>query len=300
MTVPLGTGVLWAQEVRQMRINEVCSQIGTTKKAINWYEKQGLIHVQADGNGYRNFSDADVARIREIHLLRLLDLSAKDIKAILDSKDKQGILRVIRIRKQAEAVEAKERLAILDKLIANYDLTVLDSPEASHLTGPVEEKLILAFPGFWGEYLVRHFGPYLQETIKTPQQAEAYECMVRWLDNVEVKLPLSLRLLQHRFKNSIPAQAIDPEQGISKIVNGNEKEMKQFIETVRCQQKQQRKWHVRFNPIVVYVRHNNRVMRVRLTKAGYYDTFIPALRRLSPAYDAYCSRLEKLDKLIAT
>ena len=281
-----------------MRINEVCSQIGTTKKAINWYEAQGLIHIKTDENGYRNFSDADIARIKEIHLLRLLDISAKDIKSILNSEDKQGILHVIRARKQVEAREVNERLAILDRLITNYDLTVLDSPEATKLTCLVEEKLILAFPDFWGEYLVRHFGPYLQEVIKTPQQAEAYECMVQWLDNAEVKLPLSLRLLQRFFRKSIPVRAVDPEQGISKIVNADDREIKQFVETVRLQQEQQKKWRVRLNPVVAYVRHNNRVMRERLTKAGYYDTFIPALRRLSPAYNTYCARLEELDKLV--
>lgn len=281
-----------------MRINEVCSQIGTTKKAINWYEAQGLIHTKIDENGYRNFSDADVTRIKEIHLLRLLDISTKDIKVILDSEDKQGVLRVVRTRKQFEAAEIHRRLDILDKLIANYDITVLDSPEATQLTGPVEEKLILAFPGFWGEYLVRHFGPYLQEVIKTPQQAEAYECMVQWLDNAEVKLPLSLRLLQRLFRKSIPVRTIDPEQGISKIVNANDEEIKQFTETVRRQLEQQKRWRVRLNPIVAYIRHNNRVMRERLTKAGYYNTFIPALRHLSPAYDAYCTQLEELDRLV--
>ena len=281
-----------------MRINEVCSQIGTTKKAINWYENQGLIHIRTDENGYRNFSDADVSRIKEIHLLRLLDISAKDIKSILNSKDKQGVLRTIRIGKQMEAKEMNDRLIILDKLISNYDLTVLDSPEATQLVSPVEEKLILAFPGFWGAYLARHFGPYLQETIKTPQQAEAYECMVQWLDNAEVKLPLSLRLMQRFSKSTFPVQTVDPDQGINKILNADEHEIKQFIETVRLQQERQKKWRVRLNPVVAFVRHNNRVMRERLTKTGYYDTFIPALRRLSSAYNAYCSRLEELDKLV--
>jgi DNA-binding transcriptional MerR regulator len=281
-----------------MRINEVCSQIGTTKKAINWYESQGLIHVSTDENGYRNFSDADVSRIKEIHLLRLLDISAKDIKSILDSKDKQGILRTIRIGKQMEAKGMNDRLMVLDKLIANYDLTVLDSPEAIQLVSPVEEKLILAFPGFWGEYLAGHFSPYLQEVIKTPQQAEAYECMVQWLDNAEVKLPLFLKLMQRFSKSTFTVRTVDPEQGINKIVNADEHEIKQFIETVHFQQEQQKKWRVRLNPVIAFVRHNNRVMRERLTESGYYDTFIPALRRLSSAYNAYCSRLEELDKLV--
>lgn len=180
----------------------------------------------------------------------------------------------------------------------DYDITVLDSPEATQLTGPVEEKLILAFPGFWSEYLVRHFGPYLQEVIKTPQQAEAYECMVQWLDNAEVKLPLSLRLLQRLFRKSLPVRTIDPEQGISKIVNANDEEIKQFIKTTRRQLEQQKRWRVRLNPVVAYIRHNNRIMRERLTKAGYYNTFIPALRHLSPAYDAYCTQLEELDRLV--
>ena len=52
-----------------MRIHEVCQATGLTKKAINWYEEQGLIAVPTDENGYRDFQDADIQKLKEIGLL---------------------------------------------------------------------------------------------------------------------------------------------------------------------------------------------------------------------------------------
>ena len=49
-----------------MRIHEVCQATGLTKKAINWYEEQGLIAIPTDENGYRDFQDADIQKLKEI------------------------------------------------------------------------------------------------------------------------------------------------------------------------------------------------------------------------------------------
>jgi DNA-binding transcriptional MerR regulator len=43
-----------------MLINEVCKRCGLTKKAIEYYEEQGLTRPQIMENGYRVFSEDDV------------------------------------------------------------------------------------------------------------------------------------------------------------------------------------------------------------------------------------------------
>lgn len=53
-----------------MKIQEVCSQCHVTKKAIYYYEKQQLLHVYKNQNGYREFSDEDVQRLKEIMMYR--------------------------------------------------------------------------------------------------------------------------------------------------------------------------------------------------------------------------------------
>ncbi|MBQ7993519.1 MAG: hypothetical protein IJM63_12035 [Solobacterium sp.] len=34
-------------------------------------------------------------------------------------------------------------------------------------------------------------------------------------------------------------------------------------------------------------------------ESGYYDVFIPAMRRLSPAYDAYQTKLHEADRVFS-
>ena len=58
-----------------MLINEVCKRCGLTKKAIEYYEEQGLTRPQIMGNGYRVFSEDDVIRLNKITVLRGLGIS---------------------------------------------------------------------------------------------------------------------------------------------------------------------------------------------------------------------------------
>ena len=72
-----------------MQINEVIQKVDLTKRAIKYYEEQGLISVNKDKNGYRNYSEEDVKTLKEISVYRKLGISIKDIKVLLNTKDKQ-------------------------------------------------------------------------------------------------------------------------------------------------------------------------------------------------------------------
>lgn len=58
-----------------MLINEVRKRCGLTKKAIEYYEEQGLTCPQIMENGYRVFSEDDVIRLNKIAVLRGLGIS---------------------------------------------------------------------------------------------------------------------------------------------------------------------------------------------------------------------------------
>jgi MerR family copper efflux transcriptional regulator len=58
-----------------MRIRELADRIGTTAHAIRFYERKGLLPVPIRGeNGYRDYSEEDVSRLRLLIGLRHLDL----------------------------------------------------------------------------------------------------------------------------------------------------------------------------------------------------------------------------------
>lgn len=64
-----------------MRINEVEAQVGITKKNIRFYEDQGLIAPRRNTqNGYREYGEEDVARLRQIKLMRKLGVPLEEIR----------------------------------------------------------------------------------------------------------------------------------------------------------------------------------------------------------------------------
>ena len=71
-----------------MKINEAERLAGITKKNIRFYEEQGLLRpARSAGNGYREYSPADVERLRQIKLLRQLDLPVEEIRALLSAPE---------------------------------------------------------------------------------------------------------------------------------------------------------------------------------------------------------------------
>lgn len=66
-----------------MKINEVEQQVGVSKKNIRFYEQQGLLHPKRNSeNGYREYDEADVLRLKKIKLLRKLSLPIDEIRRI--------------------------------------------------------------------------------------------------------------------------------------------------------------------------------------------------------------------------
>lgn len=66
-----------------MLIREVEKLTGIKDVNIRYYEKEGLIHPERKPNGYREYSEEDVHRIRQIKTLRLLDIPVPMIKKVL-------------------------------------------------------------------------------------------------------------------------------------------------------------------------------------------------------------------------
>ena len=61
-----------------MQLNEVIKQVDMTKRAIKYYEEAGLLSVNKDENGYRNYTEEDISVLKEISVYRKLGISIKD------------------------------------------------------------------------------------------------------------------------------------------------------------------------------------------------------------------------------
>lgn len=66
-----------------MRINEVEKAVGISKKNIRFYEEEGLLCPRREqGNGYRDYSEADVRTLQTIRLLRKLAVPLEEIRML--------------------------------------------------------------------------------------------------------------------------------------------------------------------------------------------------------------------------
>ena len=67
-----------------MKIKQVEQQVGISRKNIRFYEEAGLLSPGRAENGYREYDDADVARLRQIKFLRKLNVPIQQIQRLLN------------------------------------------------------------------------------------------------------------------------------------------------------------------------------------------------------------------------
>ncbi|MBR5792002.1 MAG: MerR family transcriptional regulator [Ruminiclostridium sp.] len=65
-----------------MTIKEMEARTGLTRANIRFYEAEGLITPERRPNGYRDYSEEDMAVLQRVKLLRSLHMSLEEIKAI--------------------------------------------------------------------------------------------------------------------------------------------------------------------------------------------------------------------------
>lgn len=97
-----------------MKINDVEQALGISKANIRFYEKQGLLTPERSENKYRNYSDADIERLKTIIVLRKLGIPVQNIGKILNGDlDFQDAMRenVSDLEKQIKQLEGALNLS---------------------------------------------------------------------------------------------------------------------------------------------------------------------------------------------
>ena len=147
-----------------MLISDVCRQIGLTRKAVEYYIEQGLLRPSAQENGYRTFDAADVELLQRIAVLRALDVSAAQIREILRD-DTCNSLCLAAHAAELSADDAKSRQALLERLAqgASY-AEIADELQALDRKRTILQKLLLAFPGYYGRAISLHFAAFFKRT----------------------------------------------------------------------------------------------------------------------------------------
>ncbi len=67
-----------------MTIKDMEEVLGIPRATIRFYEKEGLISPKREENGYRDYSQEDLEKVKKIVILRKIGLSVNDISDIFD------------------------------------------------------------------------------------------------------------------------------------------------------------------------------------------------------------------------
>jgi len=129
-----------------MRIGELARLTGTTPHSIRFYERQGLLPSAGRGeNGYREYREDDVERLRLLVGLRRLDLPLEQAAelASLCADGRCGRvsdeLRTAIAEKRQEVAQRAEELRYLDERLAHLSGQLAEGESPRHLITLGEE-----------------------------------------------------------------------------------------------------------------------------------------------------------------
>ena len=278
------------REVIDTLINEVSKLTKLTKKAIEYYTLQGLISPSVLDNGYREYSNQDAETLNKISLLRKLDISTEEIKKILNDSSNSALLEVS-LKKELDFQRELIKKSILQKLSTGKSYEEISIELQSVEQGKtITDKLLDAFPGYYGRFICMHFARFLNEPIKTETQQIAYETMLSFLDNIEtLDIPKDLEEYLIEYTKDIGTEQI------SKMLDATKKSYENPDEFL-SNNKEMLDQYLKFKQSEEY-KNSPACRLMELMKKfnssnGYNDVFIPAMKQLSASYTEYYKQME--------
>jgi len=104
----------------RMTLKEVCNHVGVTRRAVQGYEKAGLVNpTERNKYGHHLYDESAVERIKEIKKYQDYGFSIKEIKVLQDLPKVECLkkLKSQLILLQSEMQKLKSNIEELDQLI---------------------------------------------------------------------------------------------------------------------------------------------------------------------------------------
>ena len=102
-------------------MNDVCAETGATRRAVQGYEKAGLVRaIGKNKYGYLLYDEAGTERIRTIRFFQKIGFSIKEIRLIIDAPGEQqkAVLRTQMEKLKAHREEVSGLIAKIEAYIA--------------------------------------------------------------------------------------------------------------------------------------------------------------------------------------
>lgn len=279
-----------------MLIHEVAKKCNVTKKAIQYYVEQGLVVPKVLENGYGDFSEKDVEILKKVSLYRSLGLGVSEIRKVLESKEE---LKAILDQRILESEREKIKQELLKQVLEGAQIENLEE-KISNIDSKsiIIKRLLDLFPSYYGKFISLNFATYLTGSIETEEQMQAFQEIIEFFDNAP-DLELSIELQKYMDEYLDVYSSEDGMEKINVIIQGKQEAMQDIDEFVKNNKAFLDEYH-KFKQTDAYKNSPTyqlaEVMKQFCAASGYYEVFIPAMRRLSPAYDAYYVQMLKANE----
>jgi Predicted transcriptional regulators len=209
-----------------MNIKIASERTGLTKKAIKYYESEGLINPSKNSsNNYREYTDNDIVKLNLIGALRVIDISVSEIKCLIDGNKSLPDIMKDTLDKITETISNLEKSKLIISSIINKDLQDYNTigEQVRKLRETLEfsisqkkefisTRLLKIFPGNFGKIFVNSYEPFLNITVDSNEKKDAWMKLVEFLDDLNeldntqpfIKLMNSIdvnKLEEHRQKS---------------------------------------------------------------------------------------------------
>lgn len=275
-----------------MLIHEVAKRCNITKKAIQYYVEQGLVAPKVLENGYSDFSERDIEVLKKVSLYRSLDLSISDIKKVLESKN---ALKGILYQRTLDLEQEKVKQEFLKQILEGVKIENLEEKIKSIDSNSIIIKRILdMFPSYYGKLLSVHFAVYLTGTIETEEQMKAFQEIIDFFDNVpDLELSIELQNVLDEYSTEDDAEK---NEVIIREMHAAIQDVNEYVKNNKAILDEYHKFKQSdaYKNSLAY--QLAEVMKKFCETSGYYEIFIPAMRRLSPTYDAYYMQMLKANE----
>lgn len=177
----------------------VSEKTGLTKKAIKYYESEGLICPAKNvDNNYREYTEEDLIKLNLIGALRALDIPVCEIKNVV--KGQKSIPEVMkqalqRIHENIDHLEKSKMIItnLMEKNSKDYEsigeqVKKLKETLELSMEGKKEyiaSTLLRLFPGRFGQVFVANYEPFLKVTVDSDEKKQAWLKLVEFLDDLE-------------------------------------------------------------------------------------------------------------------
>ncbi|MDL2325396.1 MerR family transcriptional regulator, partial [Ruminococcaceae bacterium OttesenSCG-928-A16] len=236
--------------------------------------------------------------LNKIFVLRRLGISTDEIKVIL-SDNSNTALQVVSVKKELQLQREIAKNSILDQLSNGKSFDeISEELQTLENSKTITEKILDAFPGYYGRFVCLHFVQFLNEPIKTADQQAAYETVVAFLDNAPtLDLPEELQeYLAEGTKHIGTEQIKDMVESTRKSMENPDDFLSQNKEVLEQYLAYKQSDEYKTSPAYKIME----LMKEFNKTSGYYDVFIPALKQLSSSYAEYHIHIEAAnEKLLA-